>query len=96
MKFTAQEDADLIQILSGDYQRFLGVTEWRVVKTIIGNLDDTDEKIGPVGQWNSQFVKQMERYRDDLTQRLISEDGWGPTTLSTGTLEGISISRDLP
>ncbi len=96
VKFTDPEDTDLVQVLSGDYQRFLGVCEWRVVKTIIGNLDDTDEKIGPVGQWNSQFVKQMERYLDDLTQRLISEYGWGPTTLSTGTLEVISISRDLP
>lgn len=96
VKFTDPEDTDLTQIPESDYQRFLGVCEWRVVKTIIGNLDDTDEKIGPVGQWNSQFVKQMERYLDELTMRLSNEYGWGPTTLSTGTWTIITTQREAP
>lgn len=92
--FTSPEDADLVQVAEADYQKFLGVCEWRLVKSILGNLDDTDEKLGPTGMWNSQFAKQMERYLDDLTARLISEFGWGPTTLSTGTLKIITVQEE--
>lgn len=93
-KLIDPEDADLTQVPADDYQRFIGVCEWRLVKTVIGNLDDSDEKIGPTGMWNSQFAKQMERYLDGLEIRLMNEYGWGPTTLSTGTLRIITQQVD--
>jgi hypothetical protein len=93
-KFTDPSDADIAQVQNTDLQKFLGVCEWRIVATIIGNLDDTDEKLGPTGMWNSQYAKQMERLLDRIENRLMNEYGWGPTTLSTGTMEIISIQRD--
>jgi hypothetical protein len=94
VKFTDPADTDLTQVPETDYQRFLGVCEWRLVKNVLGNLDDTDEKLGPTGMWNSQFAKQMERYLDNLEMRLLTEYGWGPTTLSAGTLRVITVQQD--
>ncbi len=91
---TQPVDADVAQVPSNEYNFFLALCEWRLCKNILGNLDDTDEKIGPTGMWNSQFAKQMERYLASLETRLSSEYGWGPTMLSTGTLRIVTIQED--
>ena len=92
---TQPDDSDVAQVAEADYNYYLGVCEWRLCKNILGNLDDTDEKIGPTGMWSSQFAKQMERYLDDLETRLSNEYGWGPSTLSTGTLRIVTIQEDV-
>ena len=94
-KFTDPADSDLTQVLDADFQKFLGLCEWRIIATIIGNLDDTDEKLGPTGMWNSQYAKQMERLLDRIETRLMNEYGWGPTTLSAGTLRIITIQQEI-
>ena len=88
-------DADIAQVVEADYNFYLAVCEWRLCKNILGNLDDTDEKIGPTGMWNSQFAKQMERYLKNLETRLSNEYGWGPSMLSTGTLRIVTIQEDV-
>lgn len=87
-------DADLTQIADADIIRFLSVTEWRLVKNIIGNLDDTDERLGPLGQWNSQFAKQMERYLANLEMRLAKDYGFGLGRIETGTLQVVTAEQN--
>lgn len=91
---TEPEDADVSQVLNTETNFFLALCEWRIVKNILGNLDDTDEKLGPTGMWSSQFAKQMERYIENLESHLLKEYGWGPTSLSTGTLRIITTQEE--
>lgn len=91
--YTEPIDSDVAQVTEVNYNYFLSLCEWRVVKNILGNLDDTDEKVGPTGMWNSQFAKQMQGYLDNLEHRLSNEYGWGPTMLSTGTLRIITTQE---
>ncbi len=86
-------DADLVQVLDTDISQFLDLSEWRLVVTIIGNLDDTDEKLGPSGQWLSQFAKQMQQHLKDLETRLMANYGWGASTLDVGTLRIITVQE---
>lgn len=91
---TEPEDSDISQVPETDYNFYLALCEWRMCKNILGNLDDTDEKIGPTGIWNSQFAKQMMGYLENLERRLSNEYGWGPTMLSTGTLRIVTIQEE--
>jgi hypothetical protein len=86
-------DADLAQIGDTDLSQFLDLSEWRLCMTVIGNLDDTDEKLGPSGQWLSQFAKQMRQHLVDLESRLMANYGWGATTLDVGTLRIITVQE---
>jgi hypothetical protein len=86
-------DTDLAQIGDTDLSQFLDLSEWRLCMTIIGNLDDTDEKLGPSGQWLSQFAKQIRQHLVDLESRLMANYGWGATTLDVGTLRIITVQE---
>ena len=86
-------DADLAQVEDTDLSQFLDLSEWRLCMTVIGNLDDTDEKLGPSGQWLSQFAKQMQRHLKDLESRLMANYGWGSSTLDAGTLRIITVQE---
>ncbi len=92
---TQPATADIAQVADNEINYYLAVCEWRTCKNIIGNLDDTDEKLGPTGMWSSQFAKQMERYLKNLEKHLITEYGWGPTMLSTGTLRIVTVQEDV-
>ncbi len=87
-------DTDLIQVLDPRLMEFLDLSEWRLCMTIIGNLDDTDEKLGPSGQWLSQFAKQMRQHLVDLESRLMANYGWGSSTLDAGTLRIITVQEE--
>ena len=87
-------DTDLAQVENDDLSQFLDLSEWRLCATIIGNLDDTDEKLGPSGQWLSQFSKQMERHLAELDTRLRANYGWGASTLDVGTLRIITVQEE--
>lgn len=86
-------DTDLDQVEDTNLSQFLDLSEWRLCMTIIGNLDDTDEKLGPSGQWLSQFAKQMQRHLKDLESRLMANYGWGSSTLDVGTLRIITVQE---
>lgn len=86
-------DSDLSQVADGDLTQFLDLCEWRLCATVIGNLDDSDEKLGPTGQWLSQFAKQMQQHLKDLEARLMANYGWGATTLDTGTLRIVTTQE---
>ena len=86
-------DTDLAQVENTDLSQFLDLSEWRLCMTVIGNLDDTDEKLGPSGQWLSQFAKQMRQHLVDLESRLMANYGWGSTTLDVGTLRIITVQE---
>lgn len=86
-------DADIANVVEADYDQFLDLAEWRLVQNIIGNLDDTDERLGPSGQWASQFAKQMERYNARLESRLLKLYGWGLASLTTGTLRVVTLKE---
>lgn len=86
-------DTDLEQVEDTDLSQFLDLSEWRLCMTVIGNLDDTDEKLGPSGQWLSQFAKQMQRHLKDLESRLMANYGWGSSTLDVGTLRIITVQE---
>jgi len=86
-------DTDLAQVENTDLSQFLDLSEWRLCMTVIGNLDDTDEKLGPSGQWLSQFAKQMRQHLVDLESRLMANYGWGATTLDVGTLRIITVQE---
>ncbi len=86
-------DTDLDQVEGTNLSQFLDLSEWRLCMTIIGNLDDTDEKLGPSGQWLSQFAKQMQRHLKDLESRLMANYGWGSSTLDVGTLRIITVQE---
>jgi hypothetical protein len=92
---TQPADSDVAQVSNANINFFLSLCEWRMVKNILGNLDDTDEKLGPTGMWSSQFAKQMERYIDNLENHLLKEYGWGPSSLSTGTLKIITTQEEV-
>lgn len=87
-------DADLAQVADDDLSQFLDLSEWRLCMTVIGNLDDTDEKLGPSGQWLSQFAKQMRQQQVDLEDRLRATYGWGASTLDVGTLRIITVQEE--
>jgi len=86
-------DTDLAQVENTDLSQFLDLSEWRLCMTVIGNLDDTDEKLGPSGQWLSQFAKQMRQHLVDLESRLMANYGWGSSTLDVGTLRIITVQE---
>lgn len=87
-------DADLSQVADTDLSQFLDLSEWRLCMHIIGNLDDTDEKLGPSGQWLSQFAKQMQLHQNDLEDRLRANYGWGASTLDAGTLRIVTVQEE--
>lgn len=91
--FVDPSDADLAQVEDTNLGQFLDLSEWRLCMTVIGNLDDTDEKLGPSGQWLSQFAKQMQRHLKDLESRLMANYGWGSSTLDVGTLRIITVQE---
>jgi hypothetical protein len=86
-------DTDLAQVEDTNLSQFLDLSEWRLCMTVIGNLDDTDEKLGPSGQWLSQFAKQMRQHLVDLESRLMANYGWGSSTLDVGTLRIITVQE---
>ena len=88
------DDTDLAQVGDTDLSQFLDLSEWRLCMTIIGNLDDTDEKLGPSGQWLSQFAKQMQLHMVDLENRLRANYGWGASTLDVGTLRIVTTQEE--
>jgi hypothetical protein len=90
---TQPTDTDLLQVTDAKVYEYLAVAEWRLLANIIGNLDDTDEKLGPTGMWNSQFAKQMQAHMEALEKRLMTLYGWGPPTLQAGTLRIVTVQE---
>lgn len=92
---TDPTDTELSQVGTADTYKYLALAEWRLLMNIIGNLDDTDEKLGPTGMWNSQFAKQMQAHLEKVENFLMGTYGWGPPTLSAGTLRVVTIQQDV-
>lgn len=92
---TNPEDTDVAQVASGNLYKYVALAEWRLLMNIIGNLDDTDEKLGPTGMWNSQFAKQMQAHLEKVENHLMGTYGWGPPSLSTGTIRVVTIQEDV-
>lgn len=92
---TDPQDSDLAQVSSADTYHYLALAEWRMLMNVIGNLDDTDEKLGPTGMWNSQFAKQMQVHLEKVEDHLMGTYGWGPPTLATGTIRIITQQQDV-
>lgn len=91
---TDPTSAEVSAVTDADLDWFLDLAQWRLLDNIIGNLDDSDERLGPSGQWNSQFADQMQEHQAHLEDRLRARYGWGPPTLVAGTIRVVTVQEE--
>lgn len=79
-------DSDLSSVTDDDIDKFLDVAEFRLLQTIIGNLDDVDIEAGPFTAKYSQLARQLERRMSRLQDKLLVEYGIGGAILEIGVI----------
>ena len=81
------DDADCARIPETDFDKFFDLAEMRMLRTILGNLDDVDIKVGPQSQSLSDLAERVEKRMARLEKRIESEYGIGASTITAGLFD---------
>ena len=77
-------DVDVAQITAAQEGEFLDACELHTCNAILGNLDDTDIKVGPRSEKLSQLAAQVERKIKRLLAAMELDYGYGMATPEAG------------
>jgi len=83
----AVDDDDVSSVPSGDFNKFLDYAEYRLLNTILSNLDDVDLTAGPIQEAYSDFPERIQARIDKLDEHLSRMYGQGQSTVSLGWIE---------
>lgn len=75
-------DADLDQISTDDYTKVMDLAELRLITTVVDNINQTDERLGPHGKWGSQYPLRLQRRSEKLQAKVTTVYG-----IDLGSLE---------
>lgn len=78
--------AEVATVGSADLDEALDYAEYRLLETILGNLDDVDTTVGPRTEKLNQLSEKVEKRLKRLGEKLEDEYGFGATTPQIGVV----------
>lgn len=79
-------DADVAQVTVAQYDEFLDAAELHTLENILGNLDNTDIRVGPRTEKLSQLATQVERKIKRLRAAMALAYGYGLAIPQSGVI----------
>jgi hypothetical protein len=83
---SAVDDVDVARVSDDDLDKMLDLSEFRLIESILGNLDEVDLKLGQRSESFSQLATRIEKTLDRKKKSIMDEYGIGLQELEAGRL----------
>lgn len=86
-------EAEIATVTDDDITSLLDLAEYRLLKTIINVMDQTDERLGPHGKWASQYPTRLKERLESEEKRIRRVYGVDASSIDFGMINIAEIGN---